>query len=545
MLYRLLCRDGRPPGKPTITTRENAGIHEPISYTIIADTILKGLLNAPDAIGITNFNTINMKPVLRALPVLMLSMLCRTMICYCQDISSPAGSLLKMPDKMINAINHKTAGISDGITRKTDKYLRKMIMQEKRMQKKLTAKDTLAAGKIFGDVEKRYDQLKSNIQNVPGIEQEVRHTYVPHLDSLHTALNFLTNAKGMVNTPGSAGDFVKAIRNVNRLQDKFDQAEHIKDYLKQRRSILEEQLQHYGLAKEVRRLKKQVYYYQAQVEAYKTLIEDPSQAEAKALALLQKSSLFRDFFNKHSQLAGLFALPANTSGNSMINTAGLQTREGVQQLLEQRFGAGTDIRQVMQQQVQGAQSQLSRLKEKVNAVSTLAGGGQEREMPDFKPNHQKTKRFRDRLELGTSLQTIKSNRFFPSTSDIGLSLGYKLNDKSIVGIGSAYKMGWGKDIRHLSITHQGMGIRSFVDYKIKGNFWLSGGAEMNYRSSFRNFEILNDYSSWQKSALLGLSKKYQVNNKLKGNVQVMYDFLWRAQVVRTQAVVFRVGYSLR
>lgn len=483
-----------------------------------------------------------MKPVLRALPVLMLSMLCRTMICYCQDISSPAGSLLKMPDKVINAINHKTAGISDGITRKTDKYLRKMIMQEKRMQKKLTAKDTLAAGKIFGDVEKRYDQLKSNIHNVPGIEQEVRHTYVPHLDSLHTALNFLTNAKGMVNTPGSAGDFVKAIRNVNRLQDKFDKAEHIKNYLKQRRSILEEQLQHYGLAKEVRRLKKQVYYYQAQVEAYKTLIEDPSQAEAKALALLQKSSLFRDFFNKHSQLAGLFALPENISGNSMINAAGLQTREGVQQLLLQRFGAGTDLRQVMQQQVQGAQLQLNRLKEKVN---TLGGNHSDLEMPDFKPNQQKTKRFKDRLELGTNLQTVKHNRYFPSTSDIGLSLGYKLNDKSIVGIGSAYKMGWSRDIRHLSITHQGMGLRSFVDYKIKGNFWLSGGAEMNYHSRFRNFEILNDYRAWQRSALLGLSKKYQVNHKLKCNVQLMYDFLWRAQVVRTQPLVFRIGYSLR
>jgi len=484
-----------------------------------------------------------MKPVFRALPVLMMSMLCRTIICFSQDISKPVDSLLKMPDKVIEAIDRKAASIGDVITRKTDKYLQKMITQEKRLRKKLAAKDTLAAGKIFGDVEQRYDQLKKNTQNVSGIAQEVQHTYIPHLDSLQIALSFLTHAKGMlINTPGSAADVEKAIHNLNRLQDNFDKAEHIKNYLKQRRRFLEEQLQHYGLAKEVRQLKKQVYYYQAQVEAYKRMVEDPSQLEAKALALLQKSSLFRDFFNKHSQLAGLFSLPATTSGNSMINTAGLQTREGVQQLLAQRFGAGTNVRQVMQQQVQNAQSQLSRLKEKVN---TLGGKHSDLEMPDFNPNHQKTKRFRDRLELGTNLQTVKYNRFFPSTSDIGLSLGYKLNDKSIVGIGSAYKMGWGRDIRHLSITHQGMGLRSFVDYKVKGNFWLSGGAEMNYRTRFRNFEILNDYSAWQKSALLGVSKKYQVNNKLKGNVQLMYDFLWRVQVVRTQPVVFRVGYSLR
>lgn len=482
-----------------------------------------------------------MKPVLRALPVLMMSMLCRTMICFSQYVSKPADSLLKIPDKVIGTIERKTANISDGITRKTDVYLKKIIRQEKRLQKKLAAKDTLAAGKIFGDVEQRYAQLKNNTQNSSGIAQRVQHTYIPHLDSLHTALSFLTNAKGTFNIPGGTADVVKAISNVNGLQNKFDKAEHIRNYLKDRRRFLEEQLQHHGLAKEVKQLKKQVYYYQVQVEAYKKMAEDPSQLEAKALALLQKSSVFRDFFNKHSQLAGLFALPANTSGN-IINIAGLQTREGVQQLLEQRFGAGTDVRQVMQQQVQGAQSQLSRLKEKVNS---LGSNHSDMEMPDFKPNQQKTKRFRDRLELGTNLQTVKHNRFFPSTSDIGLSLGYKLNDKSIVGIGSAYKIGWGKDIKHLSITHQGMGLRSFVDYKIKGNFWLSGGAEMNYRTRFKNFEILNDYSSWQKSALIGLSKKYQVNNKLKGSVHLMYDFLWRAQVVRTQPVVFRVGYSLR
>ena len=484
-----------------------------------------------------------MKPVLRALPVLLLSMLCRTVICYAQDMNKTVDSLLKIPDKVINAIDRKTVSISKGITLKTEKYLQKMNMQEKRLQKKLAAIDTLAAGKIFGDVEQRYDQLNSNLQNVSRIAQGVQHNYIPHLDSLQTALSFITHSKGiLISTPGRASGIEKAINNIERLQDKFDKAEQVSNYLKHRRVFLKEQLQHYGLVKEIKQLKKQVYYYQAQVATYKKGIEDPSQLEARALALLRKSNLFRDFFNKHSQLAGLFALPVNTSGNSIINTAGLQTREGIQQLLVQRFGGGTDIRQVMQQQVQGAQSQFNKLKEK---VSTLGGNNSDLEMPDFKPNHQKTKRFRDRLELGTNLQTVKSNRFFPSTSDIGLSIGYKLNDKSIVGIGSAYKMGWGQNIRHLSITHQGMGIRSFADYKIKGNFWLSGGAEMNYRARFRNFGILNDYSSWQKSALVGLSKKYQVSNKVKGNVQLMYDFLWRAQVLRTQPVVFRIGYGLK
>ncbi len=117
-------------------------------------------------------------------------------------------------------------------------------------------------------------------------------------------------------------------------------------------------------------------------------------------------------------------------------------------------------------------------------------------MPEgFKPNNQKAKSFFKRLELGTNIQSQKANGFFPTTSDIGVSLGYKLNDKSIIGIGGSYKMGCGQNIRHINITHQGAGIRSFVDYKIKGSFWLISGYEMNYRSEFKNIEQLRE-SEW-------------------------------------------------
>ena len=91
----------------------------------------------------------------------------------------------------------------------------------------------------------------------------------------------------------------------------------------------------------------------------------------------------------------------------------------------------------------------------------------------FKPNSQKTKSFFRRLEFGINIQSQRSNGYFPVTSDIGLSLGYRLNDKSTIGVGISYKVGWGKNIQHINITHQGVGLRSFVDWKIKGSFWLS------------------------------------------------------------------------
>jgi hypothetical protein len=68
------------------------------------------------------------------------------------------------------------------------------------------------------------------------------------------------------------------------------------------------------------------------------------------------------------------------------------------------------------------------------------------------------------------MQTQKATNYFPVTSDLGLSLGYKLNDKSVIGFGASYKVGMGRAWNHISITSEGAGLRSFVDWKIKREF---------------------------------------------------------------------------
>jgi len=66
---------------------------------------------------------------------------------------------------------------------------------------------------------------------------------------------------------------------------------------------------------------------------------------------------------------------------------------------------------------------------------------------------------------------------------------------------------------------------------------------MNYNSAFKNIEPLKNYNAWQTSALIGLSKKYQISKKLKGNMQLLYDFLAYRHVPVSQPVLFRVGYN--
>jgi hypothetical protein len=101
--------------------------------------------------------------------------------------------------------------------------------------------------------------------------------------------------------------------------------------------------------------------------------------------------------------------------------------------------------------------------------------GADPEIPDFRPNNQKVKSFGKRLVFGTNFQTLKSNRFFPTTTDLGFSLGYKLTDKNTIGLGTSLKMGWGNDIQHIKISGEGVSIRAFVDIKLYKLFFLNGG----------------------------------------------------------------------
>jgi hypothetical protein len=272
------------------------------------------------------------------------------------------------------------------------------------------------------------------------------------------------------------------------------------------------------------------------------MLEDPSKLEQKALELIKQLPAFQDFFRNNSALASLFRLPDNYGSTASL--AGLQTRSSVQSLIQDRIAsAGPNATAMLQQNVQAAQAQLGKLKDKLNELG--GGGGSEEDLPDFKPNNQKTKSFLQRLEYGTNLQSQRSSNFFPTTTDLGLSVGYKLNDKSVIGVGASYKVGWGQDIRNINVTNQGVGFRSFADYKMKGSFFASGGFEYNYQQPFSSITEVKDLDSWQQSGLVGVSKIISLKSKTfkKTKMQLLWDFLSYQQRPQTQPLKFRVGYN--
>jgi hypothetical protein len=461
-----------------------------------------------------------------------------------QDGKGRLDSLASWAEGYVEAVGAKASKLSKLLDAKTQQTLALFQKREQRVIRKLARTDSARAAQLRLEAAARSTALQQALA-----QGERNPAYSGSLDTMTTALGYLSQDPSLL-PGGSAAALGKAKEQVGALKQSLGASEAVSAYLKDRRQSLKETVGKL-MPRDLKRLNKQAYYYSAQLNDYKAILKDKSKREKKALELLTASPAYREFFRRNAGLAKLFRLPGGGGAagdpSGAVSLAGLQTRASVSQALTARFGEGSDVTRQLRDNLQAAQGQLNALKDKAARLgSGSLGSGGDAEVPDgFKPNTQKTKTFLQRLEYGANLQNQKGSMLLPVTSDLGLSVGYKLNDKSAVGVGGSYKLGWGQGFKNLQLSSEGVGVRSYLDWKIKGALFFSGGYEMNFRSRFHSMEALKGYSDWQRSGLVGVSKKYKAGKKLKGDVKLLWDFLSYGQVPRTQVVVFRIGYSLK
>jgi uncharacterized membrane-anchored protein YhcB (DUF1043 family) len=455
---------------------------------------------------------------------------------YAQDQPDKATAVTNFPSRFFSKIEHRITGLDDQLTHQTAKYLERMRRREQRMYNKLYKKDSAAAKALFAGSIARYNALEKQLANdTGGAKLHISGEYQPYTDSLQGMLKFMGD-----------GQAAGALKQLKGLEAKMKDADQIKEFVRQRKQQISQYVQqHSGLStllgKDYQGMNQDIYYYSQQVRQYKEMLNDPDKLEKQALVLLNKLPAFQAFMRQNSSLAGLFNLPGNY--NDPGSLAGLQTRDQVAALIQQQVSAGgPGGAAALQANLQSAQSQLDGYKDK---LSKLGGGSGDIDMPDFKPNEQKTKTFWKRLEYGTNFQTTRNNYYFPTVSDFGLSVGYKLSNRSIIGLGASYKLGWGNGIQHIALSSQGAGLRSFVDVRVKGSFSISGGVEYNHTRPFASYQQLRHWDDWTRSGLIGVSKTVSMKSRVfkKTKVQLLWDFLSYQQVPKTQAVIFRIGYG--
>ena len=465
-------------------------------------------------------------------------------------------TVLNLPEKAIETLTKKYQKINENLNKQTIAYINKLEKQESKLQKQLLTKDSVQAKIHFANSQTHFQKLRARLEKANQSEQLTKE-YFPQVDSVFSAANFLQ----LNNQQNSS---VKVLsQSIATMQSKLQATADIKKMLKQRKDQLRTQLKDLCVTKQLDAISKETYYYKQQIAEYKLLLKDKDKAQQKLMCFVRENGAFKDFMKKNGLLAKLF--PQLGSGSSLSKTfpKGLPTYQEILNELQEKFGSNNPLSSnnnfgggtsFLQQQLNKAKTSFAKLKEEANNAGKSVSDA---DMPDFKPNNQKTKKLLQRLEFGMNIQSVKNNKILPTTSDIALTMGYKLNDKSTIGIGIAYKMGWGNGWKDIKLTTQGYGYRSFIDVKLftntnEGfgklfkNLWISGGYELNYNSELENKtnEITKvDYRAWQESALVGVSKKYNAGKK-KVQVQLLYDFLYQKSNPQQTPLVFRVGWGL-
>ena len=461
--------------------------------------------------------------------------------CIAQPDSTIA-SLQNIPAKYISKVDRKIDQYSNRISSKTEKTLTKLSRWENKIKNILEQVSPETATRLFGNNALTFSSALQKLQQGKAITEGYKAKYNEYRDKLTTSIKYLEDQKNNLDKKLVA-PINDAKKKLAALEQDVSNTEAVEAFIKERRKqLLNEAVKYLGKNKYLTKIDKEAYYYVETLRNYRELFSDKKKAEEVALKILNRIPAFTKFMQQNSMLASLFGSPSG--GGQSANLAGLQTRAGVNALIQDRIAAGgPNAREAFSQNMQQAQAELNQLKDK---ILKAGGSSSEANIPDFKPNEQRSKTFLQRLEYGSNLQFAKTNSLVPTTADIALSVGYKLNDKSIIGIGASYKIGLGS-IQRISISHQGLGLRSFIEWKLKKQFFVSGGFEMNYNAQFKNLSQLKTYTAWQQAGLVGITKKIKVKTKFfKGtSVQLLYDMLHRQHVPVSQPVLFRVGYSFK
>jgi hypothetical protein len=461
--------------------------------------------------------------------------------------------------KFIRQTGAKAEKYAKRITNKTEKTLTKLARWEGKIKALLEKASPETAQRLFSNSQMTFQGILAQYQKGQQMANGYGKQYDEYRDKLGNTMAYLASPPAPLQGERGGAETLAKIeakatnQQLQKLDTLVDNTEAVHQFIKERKKqLIEQSIGYIGKSRYLHKINKESFYYIETLRNYKEIFQDEKKAEELAVKLLHKIPGFEDFLQRNSAVAGLFGFNTNVGGGAAPSLAGLQTRASVTELIQNQLSAGgPNAQQAFTQNVQNAQAQLGQLKDKL-----AQGGNGDGGLPSFKHNSTKTKTFLQRIEYTANMGFGKLNPLATggnsnATADIALGIGYKLNDKSTVGLGASYKLGMGS-IRRVRLGGEGFGLRSYIDWKLKKQFYISGGYEMNYLPAMEGLRIPTPTGSgtaetWQRSGLIGIGKKTKVRTKWfsASSVQLLYDLLHDQQRPVGQPFIFRIGYSIK
>lgn len=450
-----------------------------------------------------------------------------------QPVYPGDSTIPNLPKKYLTRVTGKANAIQRGLDKSERKALQQVERIEKKIKRQLLKVDPLKADVLFGHSSNTISNFRKRLEATGEATGGPASFINNYTDTLETTFKFL-EGQGLAGMAGTRlEDAKKAILQV---KGKLQVSENIQASIRNRKAELVESIGNISRCKAgLSKLNKRVYYYHQQLNDYKEMLQEPSRAEEKAMAILRKSDVYKSFVQKHSMLASLFNINMNEDVQAAL--ADYQTMQSVEQQVRQGIGSDISAQEFVSQQMQYAASLVDQAKSKISSGSLD-------DVPNFTPNSLKTKPFLKRMEYAADIQSQPSNVYLPTMLDLALQIGYKFSEKGVAGLGVNYKFGFGENLSKVRFTSEGVGLRSFASYRLKGILHLAGGWEFNHYSRFYSLSDLSEGSNWAQSILAGVKINAFKVGKYQANFVLFYDFKANQSVPRTSVIKFRYQYTL-
>jgi hypothetical protein len=331
----------------------------------------------------------------------------------------------KVPVRFIKKIEHKSTRLNKRVQRAKKKYLRELNKDEKRMQNKLCKLNPVLSDYLFryplATNLKLREKLKGGTQNSS--------EYFAMLDSMEVAVNYIEKK----NAETGAKDLEvkhseKAKQNILEAKKTLNEMSGIQQYLRTRKKQLNASLKKYPeLSGDLMSYDKSTYYFREQVNEYKNIFKDPSHIEGKVFDQLRRDNSFGSYMKDNSELSKIFnptpalpkgdgaaaasgipaSVPGLSSSDLSLPASGLsppssnqmQTIAQTEQMIQSSIKElGHGAKEIIEKNMGDMHSKMAKLKYGFPNLTNPA------DIPNFKPNPLKTKRFIDRFEYGMDFQ---------------------------------------------------------------------------------------------------------------------------------------------
>lgn len=216
------------------------------------------------------------------------------LLCVCLSVYAQTDtslSLLRQQD-YISSVTAQYSSLNKGLDNKTAIYLNKIQKEQAKLLKKLASKDSNVAKALQQKFTSDLTKMQAKLQDAANPKQLNKlKEYLPGFDTAKSTLSFLE--KNNINNPALAAELAKGKQALQLFENKMQAANEIKKQLQQQRDLLKKEFEKLGMVKELKSLNKQVYYYQQQLNEYKSYLKDKKKAQQKALSIIRNTRLYK------------------------------------------------------------------------------------------------------------------------------------------------------------------------------------------------------------------------------------------------------------